>query len=162
MPATAKVKYLAANSGRNRALLGHSVSFKDEPEDNGDAFLLWEGRIPEGDGVPAHTERNHEAFYVLEGTLEIEADGARHQLRPGDFLCIQPGVLHSLHNPGPGWLRSLMIVSPGIQHVRFFTTLGQEIDDPTNPPQPSEPPDFAHFASVARDSGIDFAPPPGH
>jgi hypothetical protein len=55
-----------------------------------------------------------------------------------------------------------MIVSPGSQHVRFFTTLGQAIDDPTKPPQPSEPPDFGHFASVARDNGIDFAPPPGH
>ena len=159
---TTKVKYLAANSGRNLALLGHSVSFKDEPEDNGDAFLLWEGRIRAGDGVPIHSEHNHEAFYVLEGMLEIEAEGLRHRLRPGDFLCIQPGVLHSLHNPGPGWLRSLMIVSPGSQHFRFFTTLGQSIEDPSNPPQPSEPPDFGRFTSVARESGIDFALPPGH
>jgi hypothetical protein len=70
---TAQVKYLAANGGRSLALLGHSLTFKDEPEDNGDAFLLWEGRIPEGDGVPAHSEHNHEAFYVLDGILEIEA-----------------------------------------------------------------------------------------
>ena len=159
---TTKVKYLAADSGRNLALLGHSLSFKDEPEDNGDAFLLWEGRIRAGDGVPIHSEHNHEAFYVLEGILEIEAEGLRHRLRPGDFLCIQPGVLHSLHNPGPGWLRSLMIVSPGSQHVRFFTTLGQPIEDPANPPQPSGPPDFGRFASVARENGIDFALPPGH
>jgi hypothetical protein len=55
-----------------------------------------------------------------------------------------------------------MIVSPGRQHVRFFTTLGQPIDDPTNPPQPSGPPDFGRFASVARENGIDFAPPPAH
>ena len=69
---TTKVKYLAATSGRNLALRGHSVSLKDEPEDNGDAFLLWEGRIPAGSGVPTHSEHNHEAFYVLEGVLEIE------------------------------------------------------------------------------------------
>jgi quercetin dioxygenase-like cupin family protein len=25
-----------------------------------------------------------------------------HRLRRGDFLCIQPGTVHSLHNPGPG------------------------------------------------------------
>ena len=107
-------------------------------------FLLWEGRIPEGDGVPAHSEHNHEAFYVLDGILEIEAEGVVHRLRRGDFLCIQPGTVHSLHNPGPGWLRSLMIVSPGRQHVRFFTTLGQPIDDLTNPPQPSGPPACGH------------------
>jgi quercetin dioxygenase-like cupin family protein len=158
----AKVKYLPANSGRSLALLGHSLTFKDEPGDNGDAFLLWEGRIPEGGGVPAHNEHNHEAFYVLDGILEIEAEGVQHRLRPGDFLCIQPGTIHSLHNPGPGWLRTLVINSLGTQHVRFFTTLGQPIDDPTNPPQPSGPPDFERFASVARENGIDFAPPPAH
>lgn len=159
---TTKVKYLAANSGRNLAMLGHSLSFKDEPEDNGDAFLLWEGRIPEGDGVPPHSEHNHEAFYVLEGILEIEAEGKRHRLGPGDFLSIQPGTVHSLHNPGPGWLRSLMIVSPGSQHVRFFTTLGQPIDDLTKPGQPTQPPDFGRFAAVARENGIDFVPPADH
>jgi hypothetical protein len=55
-----------------------------------------------------------------------------------------------------------MIVSPGSQHVRFFTTLGQPIDDPANPPQPLGPPDFERFGSVARENGIDFAAPPVH
>lgn len=101
--ATSRVKHVPANTGRCVALLGHSIAFKYEPADNDDALLMWEARIPEGSGVPPHTERNREAFYVLRGTLELEADGQRYRLEPGDFLCIQPQVLHALHNPGPGW-----------------------------------------------------------
>src|SRR5438067_13301268 len=97
--ATSRVKHVPANTGRCVALLGHSIAFKYEPADNDDALLMWEARIPEGSGVPPHTERNREAFYVLRGTLELEADGQRYRLEPGDFLCIQPQVLHALHNP---------------------------------------------------------------
>ena len=55
--------------------MGSSSTFKYEPETNGDALLAFEHLCPPGLGVPAHTERNHEAFYVLEGTLEVEVDG---------------------------------------------------------------------------------------
>ena len=156
---TANVTHLPANSGRTFAHLGSSVSFKAEPADNGDAFLLFECRMPAGGGVPPHTERNFEAFYVLEGTLEIEADGQRYRLGPGDYLGIRSGVLHALHNPGPDWLRTLMLTSPGSQHVRFFERLGEPIDDPTRPPQPSGPPDFAELIAVARECGMEFQPP---
>src|SRR4051794_757438 len=89
MPATtANVKHLPANQGRSFAHLGVSISFKDEPGDNGDSLLMFECRMPAPSGVPPHTERNHEAFYVLEGTLEVEADGQTYSLGAGDFLGI--------------------------------------------------------------------------
>lgn len=160
MPATtANVKHLPADQGRSFAHLGVSISFKDEPADNGDSLLMFECRMPAGSGVPPHTEHNHEAFYVLEGTLEVKADGHTYPLGAGDFLGIEPGVLHSLHNPGPGWNRALTWVSPGSQHVRFFETLGEPLDDPANPPQPSGPPDLEELVAVAAECGMDFRPP---
>src|SRR5215212_6383081 len=115
MPTMENVKYLPQNGGRVFAPLGHSLSFIAEPED---------------------TEGNHETFYVLEGTLEIEADGEHNRVGTGEFLSLRPGVVHSLHNPGPGMTRILTLVSPGSQHVRFFSTLGEPIEDPSNPPAP--------------------------
>jgi quercetin dioxygenase-like cupin family protein len=153
------VKYLPAGSGRAFAHLGTSLVFKDEPDDNGDSLLLFECRMPAGNGVPPHHEDNHESFYVLEGTLEVEADGGRYRLGPGDFLGIRPGTVHALHNPGPGWLRALMLTSPGSQHVRFFTRLGEPLADPENPPQPQGPPDVDELVSVARECGMEFLPP---
>jgi quercetin dioxygenase-like cupin family protein len=108
----AKVKLLPANGGRAFALLGHTLSFKAEPEDTDDALLLFEHRMPPTLSVPAHSELNNEAFYVLEGTLEVEADGERYRLGPGEFLSLRPGVVHSLHNPGLGMVRTLTLVTP--------------------------------------------------
>lgn len=150
------VTCLRAGEGRAFSHLGTALIFKDEPRDNGDALLLFECRMPAGNGVPAHRERNHEAFYVLEGTLEVEAEGERYALGAGDFLGIRPGTVHALRNPGPGWLRALMITSPGSQHVRFFETLGEPLADPDAPPQPDGPPDVERLVAVARECGMDF------
>ncbi len=127
---TTHVKYLPAGRGRSFALMGSSLTFKDEPADNGDALMAFEHRCPPGLGVPPHSERNHEAFYVLEGTLEVQAADESYRLGPGAFLSIPPGVIHSLHNPGPEPMRVLTIVAPGSGHERFFTTLGDPIEDP--------------------------------
>jgi quercetin dioxygenase-like cupin family protein len=161
MPSTmAKVKHLPANGGRAFALLGQTLSVKAEPEDNDDALFLFEHRMPPAHGVPAHIERNHEAFYVLEGTLEVQANGERYTLGPNEFLSLRPGVVHSLHNPGPGMTRILTLVLPASQHARFFSTVAEPIDDPSNPPAPGEPPDFERLAAVGRECGIEFLPPP--
>jgi quercetin dioxygenase-like cupin family protein len=150
------VTHLRAGGGRTFAHLGTAISFKDEPAGNGDALLLFEMRMPAGNGVPPHTERNHEAFYVLDGTLEVRADGEVYRLGAGEFLAVRPGVLHELHNPGPGWVRALTWVSPGSQHVRFFETLGEPIDEAEDPPQPAGPPDVEELVRVARECGMDF------
>jgi quercetin dioxygenase-like cupin family protein len=155
--ATTDVKCLPVNQGRAFGHLGTSILFKDEPADNGDVLLLFEMRMPAGHGVPPHSERNHEAFYVLGGVLEVEAGGERFELGRGDFLRIRPGVRHALHNPGPEWAHALTWVSPGSQHVRFFERLGEPIDDPLTPPQPVGPPDLAELVAVARECGMDFS-----
>lgn len=157
---TTSVKFLGAGAGRAFALMGSSLTFKDEPAENDNALLAFEHRCPPGDGVPPHSERNHEAFYGLEGVLEVVADGEPYRIEPGVFLSIQPGIVHSLHNPGPDWARVLTIVSPGSQHERFFSTLGQPTDDPVNPLPPAEPVPFERVLDVAQNCGIDFVPPP--
>lgn len=155
---TDRVTHLPANKGRSFAHLGTAITFKDEPAKNGDALLLFEMRMPALHGVPPHHEQNQESFYVLEGVLEIEADGKPYRLGAGDFLSIRPGVQHALRNPGPDWVRALTWVAPGSQHVRFFERLGVPIDDPRHPPEPDGPPDLEELVAVARDCGMDFTP----
>jgi quercetin dioxygenase-like cupin family protein len=149
------IVHLEANGGRAFSHLGTSILFKHEPSDTADLFLF-EMRMPAGNGVPPHTERNREAFYVLDGVLDVEADGTHHRLGAGEFLAIEPGVLHSLRNPGPDWVHALTWVAPGAQHVRFFERLGQPLEDPLNPPQPTGPPDLEELTRVARECGMDF------
>ena len=153
-----RVTHRAVNRGRSFAHLGTAITFKDEPDTNGDTLLLFEMRMPALHGVPPHREQNQESFYVLEGVLELEADGKPYRLGAGDFLSIRPGVPHALHNPGPDWVRALTWVAPGSQHVRFFERLGKPIDDPRHPPESDGPPDLDELVAVARECGMDFAP----
>lgn len=150
------IRHLPAHAGRSFAHLGTAITFKDEPSDNGDMLLLFEVRMPPGNGVPPHHERNHEAFYVLEGALEVRSEERSYRLEAGHFLSIAPGTVHALHNPGPDCVVVLTWVSPGNQHVRFFETLGEPIENPFDPPQPTGPPDVQELTRVARECGMEF------
>ena len=39
-------------------------------------------------------KRMTEMYYILDGTGEIELDGERHAVRPGDAILIKPGCRH--------------------------------------------------------------------
>lgn len=39
-------------------------------------------------------KRLTEIYYILEGEGEMELDGARHPVRPGDAVLIKPGCRH--------------------------------------------------------------------
>lgn len=153
------VKHVPAGTGRALGLMGSALTLVSDPDDNGDAAMLFEHLMPPGLGVPPHHEHNYEAFHVLEGVLQVEAGGRGYELRAGDFLGIPPGVVHALHNPGPGPMRVLTLVAPGRQHKRFFSALGTPIDDPQNPPPPDAALDPARVMQVGRECGIEFAPP---
>jgi mannose-6-phosphate isomerase-like protein (cupin superfamily) len=157
--ASTGVTHRPAGRGRAFALMGSSLTFKNEPVEDGAPFTF-EHLMPAGLGVPPHTERNHEAFYVLDGILEVEADGERYRLGTGDFLGIQPGVPHALHNPGPGPMRALTTVTPGANHARFFASAGAPTQDPAHPPPPDPSADPTPVMALARDCGIEFQPPP--
>ena len=153
------IKHLPTGRGRSFSIFGSILTFKDEPQGGAHNHLTFEHRELPNSSVPPHREPSHESWYVLEGTLEVDVEGAKYQLGSGDFLAIPPGTLHSLHNPGPGPMRVLTTVSPGDAHVRLFTAVGQPVDDGL--PLPKEPAatDPRQLASVARECGIEFLPP---
>jgi mannose-6-phosphate isomerase-like protein (cupin superfamily) len=47
------------------------------------------------DDARAHYHRRMtEIYYILDGTGEIELDGERHPVQPGDAILIKPGCRH--------------------------------------------------------------------
>jgi quercetin dioxygenase-like cupin family protein len=155
-PAAPAAKVLRSNEGKALAVLGTVIIFKDEPHENDDTLLAFEVRVPPGKQVPPHTEDNHESFLVLEGSFAFEIDHKTQVLGPGDFARIAPGVVHTFRNVGTGLGRMLISVTPGEQHRRFFEAVGEQIDDPANPPAPSGPPDLDRVVELGRQNGIYF------
>lgn len=46
--------------------------------------------------LPAHRARGVAIIQVLEGRLDVSAEGAVHDLRPGQLLVLAPGVEHNV------------------------------------------------------------------
>ncbi len=70
------------------------------------------------------TERHYHAeseelYYLVEGTGEMEIDGERSQVGPGDAILIPPGAWHQI-TAGDAELRFLCCCAPGYQHADTF------------------------------------------
>jgi mannose-6-phosphate isomerase-like protein (cupin superfamily) len=70
------------------------------------------------------TERHYHAeseelYYLVEGTGEMEIDGERSQVGPGDAILVPPGAWHQI-TAGDAELRFLCCCAPGYQHADTF------------------------------------------
>ncbi|MFN2468387.1 MAG: cupin domain-containing protein [Gaiellaceae bacterium] len=67
------------------------------------------------------TERHYHAeteelYYLLEGSGEIEVDGERAAVVPGDAILIPPGARHQIRAAAAGRLRFLCCCAPPYRH----------------------------------------------
>lgn len=76
---------------------------------------LAEATVGPGQQTERHYHRESEEFYyVLEGTGELEVDGERTRVAPGDAILIPPGAWHQIHADKE--LRFLCCCAPPYRH----------------------------------------------
>ena len=76
---------------------------------------LAEAQVPAGRATQRHYHRLSEEFYfILEGTGEMEIDGATQQVGPGDAILIPPGAWHTIQATSD--LRFLCCCAPPYAH----------------------------------------------
>ena len=57
--------------------------------------------VPPGSHIPPHSHRTSvEVYVVTRGNCELIVNGARHEMRPGDIILMEPGDVHALTNHG--------------------------------------------------------------
>jgi quercetin dioxygenase-like cupin family protein len=72
-------------------------------------------------GPGPHTHREHvDAFYVLEGVLELDLDGETMVADKGTFVAATPGVVHTFRNGTGERVRFLNLHAPGMQYDEYF------------------------------------------
>jgi quercetin dioxygenase-like cupin family protein len=78
------------------------------------SFFLSETTIDPGfPGPPLHRhERLHDMFYVLDGVLTMQVADELHELGPGTFVCVPPGVSHTFRNASERPARFLNFNTP--------------------------------------------------
>ena len=91
---------LGPGEGHLRTARGSVMAFKAVADQTGGDFSLMERTLPPGGRrPPAHRHVNcSEAFFVLDGRVGFELDGAALTGGPGDFLLVPRGAAHTFGN----------------------------------------------------------------
>ena len=138
------------------------MTTKAEPEETGGAYCLMEQLLTPACNPPMHVHRDEEeAFYVLEGEIDFEVDGAVVRATAGSFALAPRGLAHRFEVRSPT-ARVLVITSsagaPTGGARRFFAAAGEPAAAPVLPEPKAPDPEL--LTSLAADQGITILPPP--
>ena len=82
---------------------------------------LAEATLEPGQATERHHHRETEEIYlVTKGSGELEVDGEKRRVRPGDAILIPPGAWHTLKNDGTSELTILCMCAPPYSHDDTF------------------------------------------
>jgi len=113
MPDQRPVKHVPAGTGPLYWGPGDRVRFLVTGAESGGACFIIEVTTPPGGGPPPHIHhQEEESFYLLQGTLTIQADGRTFRAVAGDFIHVPRGTIHSFRNDGTEDAKMIVTVSP--------------------------------------------------
>lgn len=146
------------DEGKKLWVADELMTFKVSGEDTGGAYSLTDSIVPPQGGSPPHIHhREDEAFWVLEGELEVLVDKNKFKAGAGAFIHLPKGILHSYQNVGTGPARFLTLMVPaGLE--KFFEEVGKPGTDLSSPPQFDEE-DIDKLLAVAPKYGVEIPPP---
>ena len=121
------------------------------------SFSVVETIDPPGSGAPLHVHHGEaEAFFVLDGTLEIRCGAEQVTARAGDFVYAPKDVAHKFTVVGDKPARTLMFFSrPGFE--MFFAEGGSPIEQP-----PAGPPNPDAIRRLVEKYDMELLEVPGH
>ena len=156
MPSTTFPVVLAAHEGRTPAplnIVGETTLVKVAPEDCEGRYAVFHLDAPPMSGPPLHVHaREDEFFYVLEGELVFEIDGACHTVVASGSVGLLRGVAHRYQNFTAFTARLLIVTTPG-DFAHFF----EEMDAIT---PPGGMPDMERLRVIDAKYGLTTLGPP--
>jgi quercetin dioxygenase-like cupin family protein len=107
--------------------------FKAVGEQTDGRFDFMVGSVGYLTGPPLHVHAEQtDMFYVLDGTLTVQANDEVIDLGPGDFVSVPPGVPHTFDNIHPDRppVRAINVMLPAGLHSYFVdrSDLGADAD----------------------------------
>lgn len=153
----AKATIVHEGEGRALWMLNTLMTVKATGAETGGAFSLLEQVVTPAGNPPVHVHADHdEAFYVLDGEVDVWVGDERTRCGTGTFALAPRGVPHT-YAVRSDEARLLVLGAPaGIDE--FFVEVGEPAGD-RHLPAPTEP-DVGHVAAVGARHGIDVLGPP--
>ncbi len=102
---------LDAGEGKTVSAVGNSYTYKASGKETGGGYALIEITVV-GDGPPPHIHKTEEeAFYVLEGSLNVLVKEHTIKANAGAFVLVPRGTVHTFSKIGTS-AKILVIISP--------------------------------------------------
>ncbi len=151
--------HVSPDEGKRLWVTDELMTVKATGAETGGKYALTDSLVPPGGGPPPHIHhREDEAFWMLEGELQIIVGGDTFEAGAGSFVHLPKGVLHTYENVGTTPARFLTLLVPaGLE--RFFEEVGKPGGDPSSRP-PVEEEDIAKLLAAAPKYGVEIALPP--
>ena len=110
-----------AGEGDKQSFFGGGLhTWKLLAEDTGGAFFLFEDTMVRDKTTPLHLHPEaHEVTYVIDGEIEVQADGHRSRVRSGGMSFVPKGVAHAFIVVSAE-ARLITIQSPGAVGQAFY------------------------------------------
>ena len=150
--------HIAEGEGKMLWVADELMTFKVSSEDTGGMYALTDSVVPPQGEAPLHVHhREDEAFWVLEGELEILVGEDTFRASTGSFVHLPKGVRHAYKNVGTGPARFLTLIVPaGLE--KFFEEVGKPGTDLSSPP-PFEEEDIERLLALAPRYGAEILSP---
>ena len=147
-------------AGEAHWFFGGLYTLKATGAETGGAMTIFEVLAGPEAGPPLHVhDHEDEAFFVLEGEIDLLVDGTITRLGPGGFGFGPRGLPHTWGVVSEQPARILAVVTPcGFED--FVRAFGQAAPELVLPPAPDTPPDMDAAIAAAAEGGIRFLGPP--
>ncbi|HEY7303922.1 MAG TPA: cupin domain-containing protein [Bryobacteraceae bacterium] len=154
-----QVQYVSAGTGSTYRSPVDQITFLLTGEQTGGSFFMAQVSVPPGGGPPPHIHhREEETFYILEGTLTVQAGGKTLSASPGDCVYLPRGIPHSFKNTGNADAKFIALVTPaGLE--KFFEEAFYPAGDRSTEPPPMTEAFLARVIAAAHKCGMEFLPP---
>ena len=153
-----QVKYVRAGTGPAYRSPVDQIVFLITGEETGGAFSMGEVSVPPGGGPPPHIHHREETFYVLEGTLTVQAGEKTVHASPGDCVYLPRGIAHSFKNTGNVDAKLIAVLTPaGLE--KFFEEAFYPAGDHSAELPPMTDAFLARVLAAGPKYGLEFLPP---
>lgn len=122
-------RHLPADTGPSYWGPGDRYTFLVTGAQTNGAYFIMEAIVPPGGGPPPHIHiREEEAYYLLEGTLDVTLGDGTFTASAGDFVQIPRGTVHAFRNAGIAMARMLIFCTPsGLE--KYFEEVFEPVRD---------------------------------